>query len=67
MQKDPYANLGLRVSIPLSLPVTSIPTENRGPRPESLGLARSTLGGRFIPPTIPSWESLVEETEDDVE
>ncbi|KAK0196455.1 hypothetical protein F5146DRAFT_922148 [Armillaria mellea] len=77
-RKDPYANLGLRVSMPLSPPVSSASVENRGPRPRtlsalySLGLARNssgTLGSGFIPPT-PSRENHVEEEtedEDDVE
>ncbi|KAK0463491.1 uncharacterized protein EV420DRAFT_1760786 [Desarmillaria tabescens] len=72
-RKDPYTNLGLRVSMPLSPPVSSVSVENRGPRPRtlsamySLGLARNasgTLGGGLIPPT-PSRESHVEETEDE--
>ncbi|KAK0242182.1 hypothetical protein EDD85DRAFT_946328 [Armillaria nabsnona] len=33
-RKDSYTNLCLRVSIPVSPPVYSVPTENRGPRPE---------------------------------
>ncbi|SJL12305.1 uncharacterized protein ARMOST_15728 [Armillaria ostoyae] len=72
-RKDPYANLGLRVSMPLSPPVSSVSVENRGPRPRtlsalySLGLARNasgTLGSGFIPPT-PSRENHVEEETED--
>ncbi len=72
-RKDPYANLGLRVSMPLSPPVSSMSVEDRGPRPRtlsalySLGLARNasgTLGTGFIPPT-PSRENHVEEETED--
>ncbi|KAK0496725.1 hypothetical protein EDD18DRAFT_174229 [Armillaria luteobubalina] len=72
-RKDPYANLGLRVSMPLSPPVSSVFVENWGPRPRtlsalySLGLARNasgTLGSGFIPPT-PRENHVDEETEDE--
>ncbi|KAK0496736.1 hypothetical protein EDD18DRAFT_1352579 [Armillaria luteobubalina] len=72
-RKDPYANLGLRVSMPLSPPVSSVSVENWGPRPRtlsalySLGLARNasgTLGSGFIPPT-PRENHVNEETEDE--
>ncbi|PBK78883.1 hypothetical protein ARMSODRAFT_1078347 [Armillaria solidipes] len=73
-RKDPYANLGLRVSMPLSPPISSVSVENRGPRPRtlsalySLGLARNasgTLGGGFIPPTPSRENNVEEETEDE--
>ncbi|KAK0211311.1 hypothetical protein DFS33DRAFT_1484239 [Desarmillaria ectypa] len=73
MRKDSCAKLGLRVSMPFSPPISSVPVENRGPRPRtlsamySLGLARNasgTLGGGFIPPT-PSRENHVEEAGDE--
>ncbi|KAK0482690.1 hypothetical protein IW261DRAFT_1396978 [Armillaria novae-zelandiae] len=72
-RRDPYANLGLRVSMPLSPPVSSVSLENRGPRPRtlsalySLGLARNasgTLGSGFITPT-PRENHMEEETEDE--